>query len=68
MVNGIAAELAPDVQDFGLCAPGVECMLDAKAVSELGLKGVPVGEIAKKLGFHPVPLHGHSGETLVEVV
>ncbi len=68
-VHEVAAELAvPDVQGFGPCAPGVGCKLNAKAVGEFCLKGVPVGEIAHELGLHPVPLLGHSGETLVEVL
>ncbi len=68
-VDEVAAELAfPDVQGFGLRPPGVGCELDAEAVGELLLEGVPVGEIAHELGLRPVPLLGHSGETLVEIL
>ena len=67
-VDKIAAELAiPDVQGLGLYAPGVGCELNADAVGKLGLEGGPVGDLADKLGLRPVPLLGHSGETLVEV-
>lgn len=65
MVDEVVAELAvPDVQGLSLCAPGVGCDLNAEAVGKRGLKGVPVGEIANKLGLRL----GHSGEILVEIV
>ncbi len=54
MVDEVAAELAvPDVQGLGLCAPGVGCELNAKAVGKLGLEGVPVGKGADELGIRP---------------
>ena len=69
MVDEVVAELAvPDVQGLGLCTPGIGCELNAEAVGKFGLKGVQVGEVAHKFGLHPVPLFGHSGERLVEVV
>ena len=47
--------------------PGVGCELNAKAVGKFGLEDLPVSEIAHDLGLCPVPLLGHSCETLVEV-
>ncbi len=68
-VDEVAAELAiHDVQGLGLCAPGIGHEPNAEAVGKLGLEGIPGGETANKHGLRLVPLLGHSGETLIEVV
>ncbi len=45
----------------------VGCEPNADAVGKLGLEGGPAGDLADELGLCPVPLLGHSSETLVEV-
>ncbi len=68
-VDEVTADIAvPDMKGLGLGAPGFWNELNAETVGKLGLEGVAVGEVANKLGFHPVPIHGNSGETLVKVL